>query len=160
MIPEIIISMSIIVVTYFINSKVQRTIQSIGEKQNLEPQIIEIIQLFSKVFIYGVGITLCLENLHVQLLTLFGTLGVVGIGAGLALQSTVSSMVAGIFILYYKPYFIGDYVQFSTKDYKEPIQGEIKNIDLRRTTLEHQGNMISIPNDTLYNAILTIKKKR
>ena len=159
-IPAIIISILLLFITYYLNKILQRTIKKLGETHNLEIQLIKAIRILTRVFVYSIGITLCLENLHVQLSALFGTLGVVAIGVGFALQNALANMTSGIFILYYKPFFVGDYVSFDTTEADGKTEGRITDINLRLTTLEFENNRILVPNHILYSAVVTVKQNK
>ena len=158
-IPAIVISILILFTTYYLNKILQRTIKRLGETHNLEIQLIKAIRILTRVFVYSIGITLCLENLHVQLSALFGTLGVVAIGVGFALQNALANMTSGIFILYYKPFFVGDYVNFTSNEMSREIEGKIVDINLRITTLNFEDKIILVPNHILYSAVVIVKKR-
>lgn len=159
-IPALLLSVIIMILAYFLNKMLQKTIKKIGEKNKLEIQLIQAIQILTRAFIYSMSITLCLENLHIQLSAIFGTLGVVAIGIGFALQNFLANMTSGIFILYYKPFFIGDYISFKSIESDEKTQGTVIDINLRLTTLEYKDFVILVPNNTLYNTVVSVKKQK
>jgi len=158
--PAVIISICLVFITILINRMLQKTIKRLGNTHDLEIQLIEAIQQLSRIFVYSIGITLCLENLHIQLSALFGTLGVIAIGIGFALQNALANMTSGIFILYYKPFFIGDYISFELVESDGITEGKILSINLRITTLEFQGNKVLVPNHMLYSAVVTVKTNK
>ena len=158
-IPAISITIRLLLITHYLNKILQRTIKKLGDTHNLEVQLIRAVQILTRVFVYSIGITLCLENLHVQLSALFGTLGVVAIGVGFALQNALANMTSGIFILYYKPFFVGDYVSFETIESDRITEGTITDINLRITTLELNNDKILVPNHAIYSAVVTVRKK-
>ena len=154
-VPAIIISIIIIFGAWYLNRLLQKAIIKAGETHNLEEQLISAVQKLTQIFVYSVGVTLFLENLHVQMSALMGTLGVIAIGVGFALQKALANMTSGMFLLYYKPFFIGDYIISD----KPKFEGKIININLRLTTLEYKGNLVLVPNHTLYAAIVTVQKQ-
>lgn len=154
-VPAIIISIIIIFGSWYLNRLLQKSIIKTGENLNLEEQLINAIQKLTQLFIYSVGATLFLENLHVQMSALMGTLGVIAIGVGFALQKALANMTSGMLLLYYKPFFLGDYIISD----KPKFEGKIININLRLTTLEYKGNLVLVPNHTLYAAIVTVQKQ-
>ena len=157
-IPAIIISIVILLLTYYVNRLLQRMILKWNTAQNLDKQITQALSILVKFFTYSIGIILCLENLHIQISALFGTFGVVAIGIGFALQNLLASITSGILILHYKPYYIGDYVNFTCNEMQRPVEGKIIDINLRETFLEFQGNRIVIPNRIIYSCAVTIIK--
>jgi small-conductance mechanosensitive channel len=148
------------ILAYYLNKILQQAIKKFGEVNKLEIQLINAIRILSKIFIYSISITLCLENLHVHLSALFGTLGVVAIGIGFALQNALANMTSGIFLLYYKPFFIGDYIYFESVESDQITEGKVIDINLRLTTLEYKDTIILVPNHTVYSAVITVRKSK
>ena len=154
-IPALIISLIIFIGTWYLNRFLQKAIIKLGHQHKLEETLIKAVQNLTYIFIYSVGATLFLENLHIQMSAVMGTLGVVAIGVGFALQTALANMTSGMFLLFYKPFFIGDYISSD----KPKFQGKIIDINLRITTLDHEGNIILIPNHSLFTATVTVHKK-
>ncbi len=55
-------------------------------------------------------VILALQNLDVELLPLIAGLGVAGAGIALAMQGVLSNVVAGLTIIFTKPYRVGEYI--------------------------------------------------
>ena len=155
-IPAIIIGILIIVITLYANYVAQKMIIKYAQAKKLEPQLILVGKKLTKIILYALGITLFLENLHIQLSALFGTLGVVALGVGFALQQTLANITAGVFLLFFKPFFIGNYIISESPKF----EGEIIDINFNVTTLAYKGDHVLIPNYTLYSAIVLVKKNR
>ncbi|HEX3719057.1 MAG TPA: mechanosensitive ion channel family protein [Verrucomicrobiae bacterium] len=76
------------------------------------------------------------------------SVGVVSVVVGMAAQSTLSNLVAGISLVLYRPFRIGDRVQVSAPT--GPEIGTVESIDLGYTTLETaDGRRLVIPNSTI-----------
>ncbi len=155
-IPAAIIGILILLVTWYLNRLLQKAIVKHGVTHKLEATLIKAIQNLTYIAIYSLGITLFLENFHIQMSALFGTLGVLAIGVGFALQKALANMTSGMFLLFYKPFCIGDYISCN----KPKFEGKIIDINLRLTTLEYNDNYVLIPNHTLYTAVVTVKKQK
>lgn len=155
-VPAIGISIFIIIATWYVNRLFQKMIIKLGVDNNLEEKLIKAFQHLMHIFIYSVGLTLFLENLHIHMSAVLGTLGVVAIGVGFALQKALANITSGMFLLFYKPFFIGDYIMSCDKP---RFEGKIIDINLRLTTLQYKDSIILIPNHTLYAAIVTVKKQ-
>jgi small-conductance mechanosensitive channel len=156
LVPAVIISLLIIVGAWYINRFLQKTIVTVSQQNNLEETLVKAISNLSYLFIYALAAMLFLENLHVHMSAVFGTLGVVAIGVGFALQKAMANMTSGMFLLFYKPFFIGDYIISD----KPKFQGKIIDINLRMTTLEWNGDIVLVPNHTLYSAVVIVKKQK
>jgi small conductance mechanosensitive channel len=77
-------------------------------------------------------------------------LGSAGLAVGLALQGSLSNLAGSIMILFFKPYKIGDYVEFNG------ISGTVKDINFFYTVLITPDNkQITCPNGAVSNTNVT-----
>jgi small conductance mechanosensitive channel len=94
-------------------------------------------------------VILALENLGVELLPLIAGLGVAGAGVALATQGVLSNMVAGLSIIFTKPFRVGEYISIVGEE------GTVEAITLFNTTLGHLDlSRVVIPNRKITGEIL------
>ena len=76
----------------------------------------------------------------------------------LGFQSLLQSVVAGIFVLFERPYAVGDQMRFSNQDFT----GIVEEIGLRTTVLkDDNGSRIVVPNSFIFsNAIINFSPNR
>ena len=90
-----------------------------------------------------------LGQLGVQIAPLLAGIGVAGLGVGLALQGVLSNVVAGLSIIFTKPYRVGEHISLLG------VQGDVLTIDLFSTTLLHPDrSRVVIPNKKIVGEIL------
>jgi small conductance mechanosensitive channel len=90
-----------------------------------------------------------LQNLGVQLLPLLAGLGVVGADLALATQGVLGNLVAGLTIIFTKPFRVGEYVSLLHEE------GDVQAITLFNTTLGHPDrSRVVIPNRKIVGEIL------
>jgi small conductance mechanosensitive channel len=88
-----------------------------------------------------VGMVAVLQQLGVQTTSVLAVLGAAGLAVGLALQGALSNVAAGVMILLFRPYRIGDLIETSTR------KGTVRSLDLFFTEMATPDNMrIIIPN--------------
>jgi small conductance mechanosensitive channel len=76
-------------------------------------------------------------------------LGVVGVGVGLAMQSVLGNLMAGLNLIFTRPFRVGEYVEVLG------VQGRVQNIELFSTTLlSGDRSEIIIPNHKIVGEIL------
>lgn len=76
----------------------------------------------------------------------FAITGSVAVAVGLALKDLVSSIIAGVVLLFDRPFQVGDRVAF------KGVYGEIKKIGLRAVRLNTlDDNLVTIPNSEFMN---------
>ncbi|HEY3915323.1 MAG TPA: mechanosensitive ion channel family protein [Verrucomicrobiae bacterium] len=122
-----------------------------AEAEGADPTAIRFLGQFGKLLVY---IAALLVYTHlIPALQKLGTawlasVGVVSVVVGMAAQSTLSNLVAGISLVLYRPFRIGDRVQVSAPT--GPEIGTIESIDLGYTTLETaDGRRLVIPNSII-----------
>src|SRR5205085_4500634 len=76
-------------------------------------------------------------------------IGVAGVGIGLALQHVLSNLVAGLTIIFTKPFRVGEFVELAG------VSGQVTNVQLFTTTLLHtDASRVVIPNRKIVGEIL------
>ena len=101
------------------------------------------------IVIIGLGVATILDTVGVPLTTFVTVLGVAGLGISLAMQDVLKSFVAGTFLLFERPFRIGD--EISVKDQR----GVVENIGIRTTRLRNGDNVqIIIPNAVVFAEVV------
>jgi small conductance mechanosensitive channel len=96
-----------------------------------------------------IGVLLALSQLGFSAGNLLAGLGVAGIIVGLALQSTLSNFTAGLLILLYRPFDIGDAIEVAG------VAGAVRGMTLANTTLLTADNQtIVIPNNNVWSNVI------
>lgn len=132
-------------VARWIGGLVQRWL---GE-QDLEPPIRTLIVRVVKLLVLALAVVLALDKFGVQIAPLIAGIGVAGIGIGLALQGVLGNLMAGLTIIFTKPYRIGEYIDIAG------VYGQVTVIELFTTTLTHADrSRVIIPNRKIVGEIL------
>jgi small-conductance mechanosensitive channel len=101
------------------------------------------------IIVIGLGVSTILDTLGVPLTTFVTVLGVAGLGISLAMQDVLKSFVAGTFLLFERPFRIGD--EISLKDQR----GIVENIGIRTTRLRTENNVqVIIPNGVVFAEVV------
>jgi small conductance mechanosensitive channel len=76
-------------------------------------------------------------------------IGVAGVGIGLALQGVLGNLVAGLTIIFTKPFRVGEYIEIVG------VSGQVKHIELFSTMLLHSDmSHVMVPNRKLVGEVL------
>ncbi len=82
--------------------------------------------------------------------TALGGAGILAIIAGIASQEALANIIGGFFIIWFRPFKIGDTVRI------DDIQGSVTDITLRHTVIKnYDNNRIVIPNSVINKARVT-----
>jgi len=119
------------------------------ERHDMEPPIRMLLAKTIQVLILVFTTMAALAQLGVQIAPLLAGIGVAGLGVGLALQGVLSNVVAGLSIIFTKPYRVGEHISLLG------VQGDVLTIDLFSTTLMHPDrSRVVIPNRKIVGEIL------
>ncbi len=92
-----------------------------------------------------VGLVAVLQQLGVKTTSVLAVLGAASIAIGLALQGTLSNVAAGVMLLLFRPYRVGDMVEIGGR------QGVVKTLDLFVTELATaDGLKVMAPNGKIF----------
>jgi small-conductance mechanosensitive channel len=81
--------------------------------------------------------------------------GFLGIVVGLAARQTLGSLIAGLVLMFSRPFTIGDWVEIGGE------QGIVTDITIFNTRLENfDGEFVVLPNDTVNNSAITNRSKK
>jgi small conductance mechanosensitive channel len=93
---------------------------------------------------------LILQVIGIQATSLVAVLGAASLAIGLALQGTLSNMAAGVMLLLFRPFHIGDSIEVAGKS------GTVKNLNLFMTELASGDNVqVLIPNGQVWGTAIT-----
>jgi len=147
--PRLLTAILILVAGFIVGKWVSGGFARMLERRQLEPPI---RALFTRI-VWAMCVLLfaimALQNLGVELLPLVAGLGVAGAGVALATQGVLSNVVAGLSIIFSKPYKVGEYIAIAG------VEGAVESITLFSTTLLHvDRSRVVIPNRKIVGEIL------
>jgi small conductance mechanosensitive channel len=147
--PNLLAAILILTVGGFVAGWIARTTARGLNRMGLEPPVRQLLARVARVLVFGLFAILALQNLGVELLPLIAGLGVAGAGVALATQGVLSNMVAGLTIIFTKPYRVGEYIAVVG------VEGEVEAITLFSTALRHADrSRIVVPNRKVVGEIL------
>jgi small conductance mechanosensitive channel len=147
--PKLLVAILILTVGFFVAGWVARGIERGLRRLELEPPVRQLLTRVARVLVVGLFAIMALQNLGVELLPLIAGLGVAGAGIALATQGVLSNMVAGLTIIFTKPYRVGEYIAIAG------VEGQVEAITLFNTALIHPDrSRIVVPNRKVVGEIL------
>ena len=119
------------------------------QRQEMEPPVRILLVKAVQVVILLFAVMAALGQLGMQIAPLLAGIGVAGLGVGLALQGVFSNVVAGLSIIFTKPYRVGEHISLLG------VEGDVVAIGLFSTTLLHPDrSRVVIPNRKIVGEIL------
>lgn len=147
--PKVFVALVILFVGILVSRWLSRwTARGLGRLE-LEPPVRQLLSRVVWLLSFALFLILALENLGVELLPLIAGISVAGAGVALATQGVLSNLVAGLSIIFTKPFRVGEYISIVGKE------GTVQSITLFSTTLAHPDrSRIVIPNRKIVGEIL------
>jgi len=91
-----------------------------------------------------------ISALGIQTASFIAVLGAAGLAIGLALQGSLSNFAAGVLIVLFRPYKVGDWVEAAG------ISGAVEEVKILTTVLKTGDNKrVIVPNSQIMDAIIT-----
>ncbi len=147
--PKVLVAILILGIGVFAGRWAGRIVHRGLVKFHLEPPVRELLVRILRVLILGIFLLMALQNLGVELLPLIAGLGVAGAGVALAMQGVLGNLVAGLTIIFTRPFLVGEYVSMLDEE------GEVLQIRLFSTVLGHPDrSRVVIPNRKIAGEIL------
>jgi small conductance mechanosensitive channel len=147
--PKLLAATIIMVIGVIVARSVARTTLKGLHRFDLEPPMRALFTRVAQVIIIALFAIMALQNLGVELLPLIAGLGVAGAGVALATQGVLSNVVAGLTIIFTKPYRVGEYIGVAG------VEGQVAVISLFSTVLTHPDrSRIVVPNRKVVGEIL------
>jgi small conductance mechanosensitive channel len=147
--PKLLVAVLILAAGFFAGHWAGRAIRRALAKFRLEPPVLALIERAAQIVVLGLFVIMALQNLGVELLPLIAGLGIAGAGIALAMQGVLGNVVAGLTIIFSRPFRVGDYISIVKEE------GEVLEIKLFNTTLGHPDlSRVVIPNRKIVGEIL------
>ena len=147
--PKVLVAILIVAAGLIVARWIGKATDRALRRLQLEPPVRLLIVRMARVLILGLFAILALQNLGVELLPLIAGLSVAGAGIALATQGVLSNVVAGLTIIFTKPYRVGESIAIVGVD------GTVESISLFSTVLRHADqSCVVIPNRKIVGEIL------
>ncbi len=138
----------ILIVGFWIAGFVSRTITKIGEKnERLDDTLFKFLGSLARYAILAFTALMVLERFGVETTSIVAIIGAAGLAIGLALQGTLSNLAAGVMLLLFRPFNVGDFIDGAD------VFGKVSDMNLFTTELGTFDNQhIIVPNSMLWGA--------
>src|SRR5690349_14218643 len=134
-----------ILLAWWVGSLVERPLQ----RWALEPPMRKLIVRAVRIVVLLFAVVVALDKFGFQIAPLVAGIGVAGLGIGIALQGVLGNVIAGLTIIFTKPFRVGEHIEIVG------MKGDVSTIELFSTTLVHPDqSRIIITNRKIVGEIL------
>jgi small conductance mechanosensitive channel len=147
--PKLVVAVLILVAGFFAGRWASRSAARGLARFHLEPPVLALLGRLAWGLAFGLFAIMALQNLGVELLPLIAGLSIAGAGVALAMQGVLGNVVAGLTIIFTRPFRVGDYISIVKEE------GRVLEVKLFSTTLGHADlSKVVIPNRKIVGEIL------
>jgi len=143
---NILIALAILIIGYWIAGRVGKAVKGLGAKyEKLDSTLFNFLGSLARYVILAFVFIAVLNRFGVQTTSIIALLGAAGLAVGLALQGAMSNLAAGVMLMVFRPYKVGDFIDAAGNF------GNVEEITLFTTilrTFDHQ--QIIVPNGKIW----------
>ena len=140
----------ILIIGFWLANLVSKMIANIGTKNpKLDNTLFNFLGSLARYAILAFTFLMVLERFGVETTSIVALIGAAGLAVGLALQGTLSNLAAGVMLLLFRPFNVGDFVDGAD------VFGKVTDMNLFTTEIGTFDNQhIIVPNSMLWGAKL------
>jgi small conductance mechanosensitive channel len=127
--PALVRALIVLVAFYLVYRGVIGVVRRLTGRANADPAVREIGLKLLRYAFFGFAAIMALAQLGFDVGSMLAGLGIVGLAVGLAAQETLANLIAGLTILWDRPFRIGDNVTIAG------TFGQVKQIGMRATRI-------------------------
>ena len=145
--PRLLWAIVLVVVTRLIAQIMQTMVNQVLVR--IEPTLKHFLVQMAGILVWVVGGVATLNTLGIETTTIVAIVGATGLAIGLALQSSLSHFAAGILLISFRPFEVGDSIEGGG------VSGTVVSIGLFSTAIVTGDNTrITVPNGSLFSGTL------
>ena len=138
---KLVAAIVILILGRFIAGILRRLINSLMTKHNIDKTLVSFVSSLSYVAMITFVVIAALGQLGIQTASFVAILGAAGLAVGLALQGSLSNFAAGVLMIIFKPFKVGDYVEAGG------AAGTIEEVGIFTTVIKTPDNKkVIVPN--------------
>jgi len=141
---KILAALAVFVIGRWVVKYLGKLVGRVMEKRNVDPTLTKFIASMTYVALLTFVILAALGMLGVQTTSFIAVIGAAGLAVGLALQGSLANFAAGVLMIIFRPFKVGDFIEGAG------VTGIVEEIQIFTTRLATPDNKtIIIPNAKL-----------
>jgi small conductance mechanosensitive channel len=141
---KVVGAIAIFVIGRWMAKSVTRFIEKMMKKRNVDQTLASFSHNLIYMALLAFVIIAALNQLGIQTASLIAVLGAAGLAVGLALQGSLSNFAAGVLLIIFKPFQVGDFIEGAG------VSGTVETIQIFTTQLKTPDNKtIIVPNSKI-----------
>lgn len=147
---DVLIALLIFYIGRIVIGFVIRALHRVMQKQDVDKTLETFICNLARAALLIVVFIAAIGALGIQTTSFIAIFGAAGLAIGLALQGSLSNFAAGVLIVLFRPYRVGDFIEGAG------IAGSVEQVQILTTVLKTGDNkQIIVPNSQIMDSIIT-----
>ena len=147
---NLLIALAIFYFGKMVISLVVRGIRKVMQRQEVDKTLETFVCNLVRMVLLVIVIIAAIGQLGIQTTSFIAIFGAAGLAVGLALQGSLSNFAAGVLIVLFRPYRVGDFIEAAG------ISGVVEQVQILTTILKTGDNkQIIVPNGQIMDSIIT-----
>ncbi|UWR60035.1 mechanosensitive ion channel family protein [Phaeobacter inhibens] len=148
---SVLAAIVILLAGFIVASWVKRRIVQIGDSHaSLDVTLFHFLGNLARYVILAFAVLSVLNTFGVQTTSIIAAIGAAGLAIGLAMQGALSNVAAGIMLILFRPFKLGDFIEVDGE------MGTVKEITLNNTVIASLSNLkVIIPNSEVWGNTIT-----
>jgi len=137
-------AIAILFVGFIVARVISNGLNKVLRARSIDQTVADFLSVLARYVIIAFTVIAALSRVGVQTASVIAVLGAVGLAVGLALQGSLSNFAAGVLLVTFRPFRVGEYVDISG------AAGTVLSVQIFSTTLQtSDGNIVVVPNGSI-----------
>ncbi len=146
---KVVGALAVLIIGWLAAKWIRSSLRKAMSKTKMDATLVPFLSSMVYYLVLAFVVIAVLTMFGIQTTSLIAVLGAAGLAVGLALQGTLSNFAAGVMLLIFRPFKVGDYVDAGG------VAGSVMEIAIFSTTLHTPDNVrITVPNGSIYGAVI------
>ena len=146
---KVVAAIALFAVGRWVAGWIRKGVRGALQRGNMDPTLIPFVSSLTYYLVLAFVVIAVLGTVGIQTASLVAVLGAAGLAVGLALQGTLSNFAAGVMLLVFRPFKVGDYVEAGG------TAGSVVAIGIFMTQLTTPDNVgITVPNSSVWGSTI------
>jgi len=152
---QVVVSLVVLGVTYGLTRILARTIRTVADGRAITDHRRDVAVHVVQITAYSLAVLAVLSVWQVNLANLLVGAGFLGVVVGLAARQTLGGVIAGLVLLFSRPFDVGDWVEIGDSE------GVVTEVNVYNTQLRsYDGEYVLIPNDEVTRREVVNRSRR
>ena len=151
-VPTLFVALALLIFFLILSRLAHFGVLRIVQRTRAHGPLGELLASVARVGLIVLGVITALGTLGVNIMGIVAGLGLTGFALGFALKDSIANLLAGVLILLYRPFEVGDRIDIGG------LSGRVTHVDLRYTELDAEKERVLVPNSKMLTDPIKVSK--